>query len=173
METNKHIKVIQLRNDLRLNENLSSLASEPRPLTTRLHCFSRGGVSEYTFRKAQFSWIGLFVIYLLMPKIPGQSLIPVVKYNALFSNANITLSVLYTLVQIDLARHFVTADFEDGSVQGDRLWSRSFWNREEVGGEGRLRWWLPSQACLDWLCRLRGSISFCLSVLEISIFSSK
>lgn len=54
-----------------------------------------------------------------MPKIPGQSLIPLVKHNAFYSNANITLSVLYTLVQIDLARHFVTAGFDDGRVQGD------------------------------------------------------
>ena len=61
------------------------------------------------------------MVYLLLPKIPGQSLIPLVKHNALYSNANITLSVLYTLVQIDLGRYFVTADFDDGSVQGDRL----------------------------------------------------
>lgn len=68
-------------------------------------------------RKAQFPWIGPPVIYLLMPKIPGQSLIPLVKHNDLYSNANITLSVLYTLVQIDLARQSVTADFDE-SVQG-------------------------------------------------------
>lgn len=55
-----------------------------------------------------------------MPKISGQSLIPLVKHSDLFSNANSTLSVLYTLVQIDLARHFVTADFDGGNVQGDR-----------------------------------------------------
>lgn len=54
-----------------------------------------------------------------MPKIPGQSLIPLVKHNDLYSNANITLSVLYTLGQIDLARNVVTADFEGGSTQGD------------------------------------------------------
>lgn len=54
-----------------------------------------------------------------MPKISGQRLIPLAKDNALYSNANITLSVFYTLVQIDLARHIVTADFDDGSVQGD------------------------------------------------------
>lgn len=53
-----------------------------------------------------------------MPKIPDQSLIPLVKHNALYSNANITLSVLYTLIQIDLARHFVKTDVDDGNVQG-------------------------------------------------------
>lgn len=70
-------------------------------------------------RKAPFSWTGSLVIYLLMPKISGQRLIPLAKHNALYSNANITLSVFYTWVQIDLARHIVTADFDDGRVQGD------------------------------------------------------
>ena len=54
-----------------------------------------------------------------MPKIPGQSLIPLVKTHHLHSNANTTLSVLYTLVQIDIASSFVTAGFDNGSVQGD------------------------------------------------------
>ena len=61
--------------------------------------------------------MGTLIIYLLMPKIPGQSLIPLVKHNDLYSNANITLPVLYTLVQIDLARLFVTADFDGEGVQ--------------------------------------------------------
>ena len=54
-----------------------------------------------------------------MPEIPGQSLIPLVKTGHLHSNADITLSVLSTLVQIDLATRFVTAGFNNGSVQGD------------------------------------------------------
>lgn len=75
-----------------------------------------------------------------MPKISGQSLIPLVKHNDLYSNANITLSVLYTLVQIDLARVFVTADFDGEGVQrrqgardGDYA-VEAF--RREKGGEG-------------------------------------
>lgn len=65
-------------------------------------------------RKAQFLSIGYSIIYLLMPKTSGKSLIPLVRQENLYSNANSTLSVLYTLVQIDLARHFLTADFDSG-----------------------------------------------------------
>lgn len=54
-----------------------------------------------------------------MPESPGHCLILLVKHSDLYSNANITSPVLYTLVQINLARLFVTADFDGGSVQGD------------------------------------------------------